>query len=503
MTAEETLSFDDLQLKIRPSVSWRARETDGHAVIYLSLVAEEIDDRFATFLVRADPCDLEPTDAIVFYRASGIEVARGASCTFPLYRFTRSLAPVQIATHLPVAEGRLRGAGLLEAIAAASVRASFEPNALTTTPVPGWERFRRGMSTRLEESVWRETPIVQNVIVSDEDEVVERIQRGFAAFRHSQRSVRTSVLELSGGYDSTLAASARASHHAMLGVSVEFPFYEFRFEAAVQRAAGIALGIPRTALDGTRLFPYSPWTVPPRFDEPSVYVTGIRHAEVVGEFAEAAGATRIYTGHGGDHLFGVDLTDDESETSSFARAAFSGVAWRTIRAASEQLGDPRWRRRAEGCFVYDARHDVWAKERFGTTVRTPFTDLALMRAGLAWSAHCRANHVRPDKNILVRAVPDLLPAVVVARRGKVAYDGVWMRGYAKHGRHIGDTIERASSVLEHIGFSPNWLLKRAADLANWQPVEAGEVIAGYAVATWLAAWGIDRSSAVTWELTQD
>ena len=67
----------------------------------------------------------------------------------------------------------------------------------------------------------------------------------------------------------------------MLGVSVRFPYYEFRFEEEIQKAVGAELNVPRSVLDGTKLLPYSPPDVPVRFDEPTVFVTGIRHAEQV------------------------------------------------------------------------------------------------------------------------------------------------------------------------------------------------------------------------------
>jgi asparagine synthetase B (glutamine-hydrolysing) len=307
--------------------------------------------------------------------------------------------------------------------------------------------------------------------------------------------VSSSVLELSGGYDSTLAgAAARSPSHAMRGISVEFPYYEFRFEAPVQQAVAAALGIPRTVLDGTDLFPYAPWDRPPRFDEPSVFVTGIRHAERVAAFAQAQGAARIYVGHGGDQLFSTDLGRVEPIAHVPSRLAFP----RETRRAIARTRQPQWRRRSTGCFVYDARPDVWVKETFGATIRTPFSDLALFRAAQLWSRWCAARQRQPDKTILARAEADLLPPAVTRRKGKVAYDGVWMRAYAVHAEHIGRTLERAATILEHLGLSPAWLLRRARCLAEWGPVSDREVLAAYAVAAWLVSWGLERVSDVGW-----
>jgi hypothetical protein len=93
----------------------------------------------------------------------------------------------------------------------------------------------------------------------------------------------------------------------------------------------------------------------------------------------------------------------------------------------------------------------------------------------------------------------MLPDAVVQRKGKVAYDGVWMRAYAVHGEHIARTLDRASAVLEHIGVSPAWLLRRVRQLAAWQPVSDREILGAYGLSAWLISWGIERVSDVAWE----
>ena len=500
MSAEQ-LCFRRLVVEVRASVAYRVRRAGSATYVYLSLFDDEIDDRFDVFLGRgADGQSLELTDGVVIVcDDDSVRVLRGASCTFPLYQWADDRG-LRVTTHLGIGQSaKLSAAALVAATAAVVLQGSFEPNAFTTTPLSGWRRLRRGASTTFDDG--RRDEIIEHVVsdANDEAKIFDQLRRAFAAYAASQRRVQSSVVELSGGYDSTLAAAARSPGHTMRGISAEFPFYEFRFEAAVQSATAAALGISRTVIDGLEVFPYAPWTAAPRFDEPSVFVTGIRHAEIVGEFARAHDATRIYTGHGGDHLFAVDLTASESASTDLSRGAFSPAAYRAIRAAVTQARDARFLRRSTGCFVYDSRQDIWAKERFGAVVRTPFTDTALFRAGLAWSQFSRERGVRPDKGVLVKAVPELLPAAVVNRRGKVAYDGVWTRAYATNQDHIGATIERAASILEHIGFSPTWLLDRVRALAGWQPVSDREVLAGYALSTWLAAWGLTRVSDVSWE----
>ena len=138
------------------------------------------------------------------------------------------------------------------------------------------------------------------------------------------------------------------------------------------------------------------------------------------------------------------------------------------------------------------------KETYGATLRTPFTDRRVFDSALAWSAWCGAHGRRPDKTILVDAAADLLPRAVVERRGKVAYDGVWMRAYRQQADHIATVFERAGDVFAHMGIKTRWLQGRAMDLGAWRDVSDREVLALYAVAVWLDAWGLERAADVQW-----
>ena len=166
--------------------------------------------------------------------------------------------------------------------------------------------------------------------------------------------------------------------------------------------------------------------------------------------------------------------------------------------AIEAMERTPWRHRRLGTFVYDAAQDVWVKETFGATVRTPFTDLAVFRAAYAWSALCRKRDRAPDKTILRQAGRDLLPEAVVQRRGKVAYDGVWMRARRSQAGHIAETFERVRAVFDHLGVSTDWLQGRVVELGEWRDRSNREVLALYAVAYWLAAWQITSPDGVDW-----
>lgn len=507
-----------LRLTLRPAVVCRELSWGSRPTFYLSIYDDEIDERTDAWLralgrrdgasAPADPdalgSRLEPTDAVIAPAADGrIVVARGGCCTFPLY-WRRVGTHIEVSTSLPIgARPTLSAAGLVKAAAAVNLCSSYEPNAWLETPLAGWCRLRRGAVTVLAaDAAVRETPILHVGSGDVDAETVTRnVRAAFDAYGATQRRVASSIVELSGGFDSTLAAAAALRPgHRMHGVSTAFRYYEFRFEEPVQQAVARSLGVTRTVVDGEATFPYTPAARPVRLDEPAVFVTGIRQAELFGELAAERGATRIYNGIGGDQLFSTDLT--ELETFAPRRPScgpFSRAAWRTMRRAADEIRSavPLRDRRA-ATFVYDARVDVWIKETFGAVQRSPFTDLAVFHAAEAWSRHCHARGGRPDKRVLVDAAGDWLPDEVVNRRGKVAYDGVWMRAYAANLEPIASAFERVAGVLARIGLSPAWLIRRAEALAAWRPFSDREVLAAYAIAVWLAAWGIEREGDAAW-----
>lgn len=498
-----------IEISVRPAVRIRGHGYGRGIGLYLSLYDDELDDRSEAFWSHGLAADAEPpwselelTDALLHVTSNGIvTVARGAACTFPLW-YTTAGGRLQLATSLPILQGAaLSRSGLLTAVAGACLHSSYEVNALAETPLAHWRRLRRGVVTRFDGPALTGQDRIRQRRAADpptREEVCREVRAAFDAYGRSQRRVRSSVLEASGGFDSTLAAAV-PFRGGMLGVSVMFPYYEFRFERTVQQATAEHLGIPRDELDGTALFPYSPAGVPVQFDEPSVFVTGIRHAEEVARLAAHHGAQRIYTGHGGDQCFATDLLDREPlVANNLERGPFTPDAWQAVRRAMATTRDSDLLDRALGTLVYDARPDVWIRETFGPIHRTPFSDLRVFRSALAWSAWCKQQKMRPDKSILVEAASDLLPHAVVERRGKVAYDGVWMRAYHRHADRIASLFEQVGSVLAHVGVSPHWLQRRTRELGQWQERSDREVLALYAIAVWLSAWGITRADDAVW-----
>ena len=307
-----------------------------------------------------------------------------------------------------------------------------------------------------------------------------------------QQSRRRALLELSGGYDSTIAAiSVRARGIELLGVSDHFPYYEFRFEDDLQDAVASSLGIRRVRLDGTDLLAFAPSEWWPRLDEPAIAVIGLKRAVAVAQIAAANGLDRIFVGHGGDQLFAEDILGREMTMRALDRRVFTKTTWREIERLHAIAPTSPLLQRSSLTFSYDARFDAVFKEIFGTTTRSPFTDLAWIRGGLAW-ARLRARLDIPlSKQILTDAFD--LPEAITHRRGKVPWDGVNTRAYARHAGSIITEIERAREPLERLGVELRWLEKQVTLLVDGRRSTSDrddrEVIAVYALATWLHSWG--------------
>jgi hypothetical protein len=124
----------------------------------------------------------------------------------------------------------------------------------------------------------------------------------------------------------------------------------------------------------------------------------------------------------------------ETTLSPLARGAFSKAAWREVeRTAVIMESNLSFMKRSSLTLLYDARFDVTLKEAFGTTTRSPFTDLDLVRCGISWTRLSARLGRRRGKSILADAFAAELPGAVTGRRGKVPWDGVCARGYALHG----------------------------------------------------------------------
>jgi hypothetical protein len=511
-----------LRLDVRDCVAVRHMRRRGQTIFYLSLFDDEIDSRFGEFISFKCPefwtaehltdaaRGLEPTDAAVI-TGSGDEVlvARGGSAAFPLY-WTTGGNSIVVSTVLPVdRERRLSRGGLLASVSVVAAAFQNEPNLLLQAPLTRWFRCRRAAVSRLSPyagcTLECAINIVENGLVEcDHDELIHAIRCGFDKFGRRQRSRRRALVELSGGFDSSLAAIAARKHGLeLLGASMCFPFYEFRFEEDLQQAVAKSLTISRVRFDGVASLAYTPPDWWPRLDEPATCVIGLERDLTIARLASREGIDRVLVGQGGDQLFSEDMFEPVPAPTPLARGAFSNAAWHQIEQARNVMHSiPFFLQRYSMTYLHDARLDVAMRENFGTVTRSPFTDLDLIRCSLAWAKLSARLGVRKRKQILAEAFVAELPVAVRERRGKVSWDGVCARAYAQHGDSIIDEFEGALAPLEHVGLNVRWLTKRVRQLGRWEKTQFGEddreVFAAYALATWLRSWGVARVCDCLW-----
>lgn len=518
-------SFEEgsLRLDVRPALALRRLTERQQTLFYLSLFDDEIDCRLEEFLafgprttwteavLAAAALRLEPTDAVVIACPQGeILVARGGAGNFPLY-WTATAGSILVSTVLPMDQCRhLSRAGLMTSVVVVSVPNQNEPNLSVRTPLEGWFRCRRGAVSRLSASAGgceSERPVdlaESSGSEHDRDPLIEAVRTALDKFGRRQQGRRRVLVELSGGFDSTLAAiAARTRGIELLGVSVHFPYYEFRFEEDIQKAVAKSLAISRIRLDGTTLFPFAPSDWWPRLDEPAISVIGLKQAVEVARLASREGLDRVLVGHGGDQLFCEDLFERETTSYQLDRGAFSKAAWREVeRTKALMESSSSFMRRSCLTLLYDARFDVTLKEAFGVITRSPFTDRDVAWCGLSWARLSARLGLRRGKSILADAFAAELPDAVTGRRGKVPSDGVCARAYAQHADSIVKELEQVRGPLECVGLDVRWLVRRVAQLAGGKQTtsarEDKEVIAAYALATWLNSWGVEHVSDCNW-----
>jgi hypothetical protein len=307
-----------LRLDVRSAVSVRQVLEREQTLFYLSLFDDEIDSRLDDFLafgpltawnehtLAVAALRLEPSDAVVIACSQGeILVARGGAGNFPLY-WTRTGGSILVSTVLPVDRDRcLSQAGLITSVAAVSLSGQSEPNLSVRTPLDGWFRCRRGAVSKLSTNAGcvSERPVdlaAFGFIEHDRDHLIEAIRSALGKFGRRQQGRPKALVELSGGFDSTLGAiAARIFGIELLGVSLHFPYYEFRFEEDIQESVAKSLAISRIRLDGAAFLPFAPSDWWPRLDEPSISVCSLRRAVAVARLASSEDIDRVLVGHGG------------------------------------------------------------------------------------------------------------------------------------------------------------------------------------------------------------
>jgi hypothetical protein len=452
---------------------------------------------------------MQLTDAVILLlNLDQITILRGGCCNFPLY-WNKDTKNLHISSSLPLKEDPVLSLkGLACAIAVVSLQGPYEPNFSRNTPLANWQRLRRGAVSKFKgKFLVSEEPIRHSVsnfinLSTYKNKLLYKLHQALDCYGDRQGTNQQYFIEVSGGYDSTLACLGAQKKDCKVvgGISVQFPYYEFRYEDPIQKAVAEYLKIKRTVIDGRQYFPFAPPERRLQLDEPAIAVTGEKNAIEVVQNALSAGASKVLVGHGGDQVFSTDVTQIEPVYYKLNRRAFTKVGWRHLSEVMLPLKDDcPWLDRSTACFVYDARLDMRIKSEYGIVNRTPFTDLEFFECGIMWSTLNQLRSRPHDKRILQDAFKDNIPSAILMRKGKAPYDGVWARAYSTYGSAIATDLDKVAPILNHIGFSTKWLMNRIQQLSNWEHVSDREVLAAYAISVWLDSWGIHEVADVQWQ----
>jgi hypothetical protein len=307
--------------------------------------------------------------------------------------------------------------------------------------------------------------------------------------RTLRRTVRSALqqeggiaFELSGGIDSTIVASRglRAwKQHAgtqatesPLGISIKYPYYEFRREGGFMASVYNRLPLQPVWLNGSQIHPLTGIGSVPVHTEPSLATVGrAQHAAVV-DAAARGGASVLFNGFGGDTLFGMGPSGQFQPPPVPRRVGwFTHRGWRSVRdhwqALVEFFGEGEEASHRQffcGAHIDDGWADTAVAPSFGVGRRCAFTNPDVVRlAALLWDN-------RPDytlyKGILRDVFADDLPSPVRHRVHKTAYDALYVRGYRAAIGDIEALLSRHYDVLDASGIIPSLLVDRIHRIAK-------------------------------------
>ncbi len=414
-------------------------------------------------------------DAGLAATLGGVWLARGGASRMRLFIDRRQPGQVRLTDRIAPGEARLRTDFLTFAMAQA-ILTPFERRATTRTIFEGIDCLPPGAHARLRLGEALEARVIDHATGDFEgvgratameavrDGVDQAVGRALAA-----AGDRPAVFEVSGGLDSSVVA-ARALAWMRRGgdgrpvgaVTLRYPYHEFRREAGFSDAVVDRLGLPLAIIPGQDCLPFDGWGEAPAAcgDEPALQQVGrAQHLAVLR--AEDSGPRILFHGFGGDTLFGFGPVQQFIVRNPPPRPAWMGrAAWRAFLGEWETVHDhfpdtPEGHRRQffSGANVDDAWSDIYLAPTFGSVRAGGFTDPRLLSAVERLWALGPAQGEARYKWILREAFRGDLPKTVREREHKIAYDGLYARGYRRRRETLHALVGRHAALLADSGMS--------------------------------------------------
>ncbi|WP_286745891.1 asparagine synthase-related protein [Aquabacterium sp. UBA2148] len=415
------------------------------------------------------------TDAFVVVRPDAVIAVRGGAA--PTRLFLRQLGQDWLMTDTldEVDADQLRSDWLAFFLANA-VQGPFEPRATLDTVFNSVHRIPPASVVELRADRLTRHEILHDDLSglpNDTDELRHALADTIVATLSSAVDATPPGMavayELSGGLDSTsvaLASQAAAQRAGRQRVanSIIYPYFEFRRERYFIDAAARALGLTSRALDGSELLPFDHWYDMPPHDEPSLAAVGFAQHRAMLAAAAVRGAGVSFHGFGGDTIFGMGPARQFSGFGTQLRPTWLGKrGWlavsdhlQTVRAWFGDGESGFHRQYFSGAHIDDGWADVVVAPRLGCPRVGGFTHPDVLR--LTATLWPRQAPGAAYKQILRDLFAAQLPAELLSRPHKVAYDGLYVRGYRRHRTRLEQLIARHAETLARADIDPHLLL---------------------------------------------
>ena len=379
--------------------------------------------------------------------------------------------------------------------------APFDVNHSSGTPAPGWHRVPRAAVLSVDLASGRvsrcDTDLPQQRVAETllPEERAQRLHDAVDAHLGQAIGGDPFACEVSGGIDSGIVfARSAALHGAMLRGGVAFlpPFPELRFEPDYVAQIASQVGVDVHAIDRSFHLPFARLRDVPAHDEPNLTVTSWALLATKLTAARNLGARVLLHGIGGDQIFTQApgarrcplASIDGNITSLSLRLRLATIRRRVAAEVNGWTGD---RFVSRGTLLYDGWVDRYVAPQLGMRYEPGLLELKVLQAARTLQG------VTPIRGGVPKPVPRFafardLPAPVLARRGKVGFDGVFQRGLRRHLGEVTGLVEEQSTALAHQGIRPKAVirqLERAASV-GWE-TDLSQAIGVVAWCVWLHA----------------
>ena len=413
--------------------------------------------------------DLEDVVLLWDVLRQSMSIWRGGSAKCRVY-FAIEKDCLRVATQLDRFQADLDPEAMLRGVST-SVRGPYEPIGDDCTVLQGVHRARPGFLTCVDLATNRisaelisyerfgEAPprSIGGAIRRVEEILLERCQ--------SVADLPGDVgLELSGGLDSSLSGIMwlrSGGKHISQAWSIIYPYFEFRNEEKyICLARDAVQPTTNTRVDGTNLLVLGKWSEQIRPLEPSLAMYGLSQGNALYDFMDGHSCAISLNGNGGDTLFALGRCNLRDPWEKWVMPDW--IYGRSEQLIKDSIGEHRKYFSSE-----EGRHslyyagltvdDAWVEQQFEPyfTCRrfSPLIDARLLPLA-DYLTSCEKSKRLPPKWPLRVLLSGKASKQLRSRYGKVAYDGLYVRGYSEAFGRLEALIDRHQDEIDQYGINP-------------------------------------------------